>query len=147
MHESIPTQYEMINQQIRELSGVYHSAASRSGISDNELWVWYALLIVGGEYSQQEICDMWSLPKQTVNSTTASLSKRGLITLEAIPGTRNRKLLRLTEEGKRYGERMIMPLYHAEQQALGKMSEQERQACVALLGKYIALLKDELHET
>ena len=147
MRGSIPTQYEMINQQIRELSGVYHSAASRSGISDNELWVWYALLIVGGEYSQQEICDMWSLPKQTVNSTTPSLSQRGLITLEAIPGTRNRKLLRLTEEGKRYGERMIMPLYHAEQQALGKMSEQERQACVALLGKYIALLKDELHET
>lgn len=147
MRGSIPTQYEMINQQIRELSGVYHSAASRSGIPDNELWVWYALLIVGGEYSQQEICDMWSLPKQTVNSTTASLAKRGLITLEAIPGTRNRKLLRLTEEGKRYGERMIMPLYHAEQQALGKMSEQERQACVALLGKYIALLKDELHET
>lgn len=146
MYETVPTQYEMLNQQVKELSSIYHSIASRSGVSDNELWVWYALLVLNGEYSQQDICDMWSLPKQTVNSIVAGLAKKELILLEPVPGTRNRKILRLTEEGRQYGESIILPIYQAERNALGKMSEQEREACISLFAKYISLLKEEFHE-
>lgn len=144
MSEHIKGQLEKMNQQVKELAAIYHSVASKSGISDNEFWVWYALLILDGEYSQQDICDMWSLPKQTVNSIITNLSKKGYLFLEAIPGTRNRKVIRMTEEGRKYGESVVMKIYLAEQNSLEKMSEEEREMCITLIGKYIALLKDEV---
>ncbi len=82
MNEPIKKQQGILNQQEKELAAIYHSAAIRYGISDSELWVWYALLVWGGEYSQQDICDIWSLPKQTVNSVIANLTKKRL----CIPG-------------------------------------------------------------
>ena len=41
-------QLQAMNRQIKELSGVYRSALSRLGLSENEFWIWYALLITGG---------------------------------------------------------------------------------------------------
>lgn len=146
MSEHIKKQLSEFNQQVKDLAGIYHEAASGSGISDNEFWVWYALLVLGGEYSQQDICDIWSLPKQTINSIVTNLAKKGYVSLEAVPGTRNRKIIRLSPEGRAYGENIVTPVYQAEQSALERMSEQERQICVALLGKYIDCLKEELNQ-
>lgn len=145
MGEHIKGQLEKMNQQVKELTAIYHSVASRSGISDNEFWVWYALLVLEGEYSQQDICDIWSLPKQTVNTIIANLSKKGLLVLETIPGTRNRKVIRVTEEGRKYGENVVMKIYLAEQNALERMSEEEREMCVAVMGKYITFLRDAVY--
>lgn len=144
MNQSIKKELEVLNQQIKELSGIYHLVANHSGISDSEFWVWYALLIFKGEYSQQDICDMWSLPKQTVNSVIASLIKKELVYLEVVPNTRNRKIIRLSEKGKVYGEAIVLKIYESEQRTLSKMAESERQLCITLLGKYITLLKEEL---
>ena len=146
VNEQIRGQLEIMNQQMKELSAIYHDAASKSGVSNNEFWVWYALLNMDGEYSQQDICDMWSLPKQTVNSIVANLLKKGLVFLEAVPGTRNRKIIRLTDAGRKYGEYVARPIYLAELRSLEKMSEQERMTCLTLISKYISLLKGELYE-
>jgi DNA-binding MarR family transcriptional regulator len=146
MNENIKKQLEILNQQEKELTAIYRYAAIKFGISDSEFRIWYALLVFGGEYSQQNICDMWSLPKQTVNSVIKNLTKKGYLFLETVPGTRNRKTIRLTEAGKKFGENTIMYIYEAELRAIAKMSEQERQTCIALLGKYTALLREEINE-
>lgn len=138
-------QLETMNQQMKELAGIYHQAAVGLGISDNEFWVWYTLLVMGEEYSQQDICDLWSLPKQTVNSVVANLVKKQYVTLEMVPGTRNRKLLRLTKAGRCYGEAVVRPVFEAEYRTVSRLSEQERRLCISLLGKYIGYLKEELH--
>lgn len=139
-------QIEIMNQQAKELAAVYHTVASKSGISDNEFWTWYALLILGGEYSQQDICDLWSMPKQTVNSVISNLSKKGYIVLETVPGTRNRKVIRVTEEGKKYGENIVMEIWEAEQRALSRLTEEERQLYITLMGKFINIFKEEVYE-
>lgn len=144
MNEHIKEQLEKMNQQVKELAAIYHGIASKSGISDNEFWVWYAMLILENEYSQQDICDMWSLPKQTVNSIISALSQKGFLVLEAIPGTRNRKEIRLTQEGRKYGESIVKPIYLAEQNVLEKMSEEDREMCIDLMGRYINNLKGEI---
>lgn len=146
MSDHIIEQFRKITQQIKELAAVYHSAASKAGISDNELWVWYTLLVEEGEYSQQDISDMWSLPKQTVNSVISNLAKKGFLLLEAVPGTRNRKIIRITEEGRAYGERIVMPIYQAEQRSLERMPEDDRKMCISLLNEYIRFLSDEFLE-
>lgn len=146
MDKSIKEQLEIINQLVKELASVYRGIASKFGISDNEFWVWYALLNLGGDFSQQDICDMWSLPKQTVNSIISNLKKKEYLHLQASPGVKNRKVIRLTEEGRCFGESVVMKIYQAEYSACKKMEEAEREICIALLGKYIMLLKKELYD-
>lgn len=144
MEQELKKTFEVINQQIKELTAIYHQAVSRYGISDNEFWVWYALLAMDGEQSQQSICEMWSLPKQTVNSVVSVMMKNGHIYLETIPGTRNKKVIRLTEAGRKYGEAAVMCIHGAEQRAVEKLSLQERQFCTVLLAKYITFMREEL---
>lgn len=109
-------------------------------------WVWYALLVLGGEYSQQDICDLWSLPKQTVNSIVSNLAKKEFVSLEAVPGTRNRKIIQLTDAGKSYGASIVMPVYQAEIHVLEQLPDQELQTYITMLGKYISLLKNEIYK-
>ncbi len=144
MEQEIKTVLETINQQVKELSAFYHRAASRYNISGNEFWVWYALLVLDGEQSQQSICEMWSLPKQTVNSVISSMVKKGHVYLEVIPGTRNKKVIRLTPAGQEFGTQVITRIYSAEQHALECMTFEERQHCASLLTKYTDLLRKEL---
>lgn len=46
MNKNEKEQLEVINQQIKELAGIYRRVVSRSGISENEYWIWYALIIM-----------------------------------------------------------------------------------------------------
>ncbi len=147
MQNNTKGQLEIINQQIKELVGIYRGAVSHSGISENEFWIWYTLLIMGGEYSQQDICGFWSVSKQTVNTIISNMVRRNFVTLEVVPGTRNRKIIRLTEEGRVYGEELVLPISKAEQRALERLPLQDRIACTAALGKYIRILKEEIDET
>lgn len=48
MNEHIKNQFEIMSQQVKELAALYHSAAGKSGVSDNEFWIWYTLLFLGG---------------------------------------------------------------------------------------------------
>lgn len=138
---------ELLNQQVKELVGIYRGAVSRSGISENEFWVWYSLLAVDGEYSQQDICSTWSLSKQTVNTIVVNMARKGFVILEAIPGTRNRKNIRLTEAGREYGERIVAPISQAEQKAFEKLPLEHWDACTRMFSQYIDALKEEINGT
>ena len=143
MSNSVKEQIEIINQQLKELAGIYQDAVGVSDISVNEFWIWYALVVMGGEYSQQDICNAWSLSKQTVNTIIMNMAKKGFVTLEVVPGTRNRKLIRLTAAGRAYGESIVMPVSVAEERAFDKLSDDDKIAFSAILGRYIEALRDE----
>lgn len=147
MEHNTKEQLEIINQQIKELVGVYRNIVSRSGISENEFWIWYTLIIMDGEYSQQDICSCWSLSKQTVNTIVTHMVNKGLASLTMVPGTRNRKIIHLTEAGKKYGENIVRPVSEAEDRAFNRLPETDRLACAAILGKYINILKEEIYGT
>ena len=63
----------LVNRQVKELAGIYRDAVKHLDISDSEFWVWYTLVSTDEAYTQQDICSMWSLPKQTVNSIITHL--------------------------------------------------------------------------
>lgn len=146
-HHNTKEQLEVINQQIKEIAGVYRGIVSRSGISENEFWIWYTLIIMGGEYSQQDICSSWSLSKQTVNTIVTHMVQKGLALLEVVPGTRNRKIIRLTEAGKNYGESIVRPVSEAENRAFERLPVADRIACTVAFGRYIDILKEEIYGT
>lgn len=144
--ETTIKELEMINQQLKELAGIYRTAISRSGISENEFWIWYSLVVMDGEFSQQDICATWTFSKQTVNTIINHMVQKGFTQLEVVSGTRNKKLIRLTEAGRKYGESIVLPIVTAEQRAFGNLSEADRTAFARSLGNYIALIRGELNE-
>lgn len=83
---------------------------------------WSALLCSEEEYSQQDLSELLYLPKQTVNSIISNLVKKGFVFLEHVPGTKNRKVVRLTKEGKDYGKQKVMWIFQAEEKALERMA-------------------------
>ncbi len=147
MEPDMKEQLEIINQKIKELISVYRIAVGRSGISDNEFWIWYALINMEGEFAQQDICGLWSLSKQTVNTIIANMMRKGYVELESIPGSRNRKRITLTEEGRAYGEGIVMPVLMGEQRTLERIPKEELELCSHVLSKYISILKEEINGT
>lgn len=66
--------------------------------------------------------------------------------LEHIPGTRNRKVIRLTEEGQSYGRNRVMWIFEAEQRVMEETDPEEVQVFISMLEKYIRHLKREFDE-
>ena len=146
MNQDFIEQGDLINRQIKELVGIYRDAVKKLNVSDSEFWIWYTLVTYDGENTQQDICSMWSFPKQTVNTTITKLRLKKLAYLEAVPGTRNRKVIRLTDEGRAYGEGLISPFTQAEKKAFSKISLQELSLISNIFSKYIDIVKESFDE-
>ena len=144
MNIEIKNRIDIINQKIKELNALYRAAAIKSGISDGEISIWSLLLCSEKEYSQQDLADILYLPKQTVNSIISNLVKKRFVFLEHVPGRRNRKVVRLTEEGRAYGESRVMWIFQAEEKAMEETVPEEINACISMLENYIRRFKDEI---
>lgn len=146
MDKTIKDQIDTINQRLKELNSLYHIAAIKSDITDGEISIWSALLESDGKYSQQDISDLLFLPKQTVNSIISNFVKKGFAYLEHVSGTRNRKVICLTEAGRDYGESKVRWIFQAEERALEQTDPEQVQACIEMIEKYISHLKKEFDE-
>ena len=135
---------ELINQQIKELVGIYRDVIKHLDITESEFWIWYTLVNMDGEFTQQDISTIWSLPKQTVNTLITRMRLKKLAYLEVVPGTRNHKIVRLTEEGRRFGEKMILPISSAEERAFENISKEEISLVTNAFSKYIGFIRKEL---
>ena len=135
-----------INQQTKELLGSYRRTLLRLKLSENEFWVFYALLSAEEACSQQDIIREWSLSKQTVNTVVGNMVKQGLVTLETLPGTRNRKLIRITEAGSAYAAQKLFPIFEAEKRAHAKIPTEEIEACQHVFEQYLHYLQEELKD-
>ena len=144
MEQTAQEELKLMIQQINELTSLYHSAVSRYRISDNEFWLWYILILTNGEHSQQDICADWFLTKQTINTIVGHMVREGYAIQRAVPGSRNRKYIYLTEAGRKYGEQVVLPIARAEQRALRRVQTTELAACSATLNKIITNLKEEI---
>lgn len=144
MDKTIKDQIDTINQRIKELNALYHIAAIKSDISDGEICIWSALLESDGEYSQQDLSDLLFLPKQTINSIISNFVKREFAYLKHVPGTRNRKVICLTEAGRDYGENKVRWIFQAEEAALKQTDSEQVKICIEMIEKYISNLKKEI---
>ena len=75
MAEHLHYPLDSINRQMKSLDSLYHKAALSFGLSDSSFWALYALLESDREYAQQDLCEILSLPKQTLNTTVSSIRR------------------------------------------------------------------------
>lgn len=144
MEKNVREKIDLINQKIKELNALYRLAAYKSNISDGEINIWSALLNGDEEYSQQDLAELLFLPKQTVNSLINRMIRKGFVSLEHAPGTRNRKVIHLTEEGRSFGEQQVKWIFQAEQKAMEDTDLVEIMAYISMLEKYIVRFRKEI---
>lgn len=144
MKKTVKEQNVALNQLYKKQDELFHNYATHYGFSDGAFWVLYSLCETDEVYTQNVLAEMWCFPKQTVNSAISSLVKAGYVHLEQIAAARNSKAVKLTKKGLDVCQSIIMPLMEAEQRALSRLSETERDVFIDILGKQYDLLQTEI---
>lgn len=143
MEENLNQQLQTLNRLYKESEEIYRGLADRFGLSTTAFWIVYAISHAEQPYTQNDICNEWFYPVQTINSAVSSLVKKGLILLEAIPGTRNRKKILLTEEGRRLAELTVSKVDEIEKNAFLLFSAKERETYITLFKRHLENLRKE----
>lgn len=139
-----------INRLYTENEQIYHDIAQHYGLSDSVHWILYMLYESEDGVSQTELCEAWHLSKQTVNSAISAMIQKGLVSLESVPGTKNRKNIVLTEKGHQLSSKVIGEMQEIERSALSRIPEEERELFIAVFRKNNQYMREEyekkLHE-
>lgn len=100
--------------------------AKKSEIKENEMWILYDLNDMK-EHSQKEISKTWEIPRSTINTITKDLENRKIIELKKIEGERRELIVKLTDKGKEYTDRVLKDLYEMEKRVFDRISKKSDQ--------------------
>ena len=105
----------------REENAVYDDWAREQGLSSNSALILYTLYEEKENCTQKSISQMWSIPKQTVNTILKEFSANGYIELSADKKDKRNKLIMLTPKGNAYAGKIVESLRKRELFAIDRM--------------------------
>ena len=105
----------------REENAVYDDWAREQGLSSNSALILYTLYEEKENCTQKSISQMWSIPKQTVNTILTEFSANGYIELSADKKDKRNKLIMLTPKGNAYAGKIVESLRKRELFAIDQM--------------------------
>lgn len=132
------------NKIYKEMDIVYHNYAKSCGLSDMAYWILYSIAESDDYFTQRDFCNDWFFAPQTVNSALKDLEKKDIIFLEAVPGNKKNKLIKPTENGKKFIESVIIPLIKTECDSFETLSKEECELMLSTTKKYISILRDKV---
>lgn len=134
---------ENISTQEKRYDALYRGVASRFGMPDCAMWVLYFLISSDKPLTQQDLIEKMMFPKQTINSAVMRLVQKGLLELQMVPGTRNRKNILLTESGIETIHNTVERMRKAEERAAASLGEEKMEQYAELYRKFFLTLKQE----
>lgn len=143
MDDRLQQQLQLLNRLYKESEHVYSRLASKLGMTDTAFWVLYAITHAEGPMTQNDLCGGFFFPVQTIHSAISNLRRDGLLELQVIPGTKNRKAIILTEKGKAFAAATISKADEIGKNALLCFSAEERKLYLSLFKRHIEYLKSE----
>lgn len=143
MDDRLQQQLQVLNRLYKESDHIYSSLASKLGMTDTTFWVLYAIVHSEQTLTQNDLCSDFFFPVQTIHSAINNLRGDGLVELQVIPGTRNRKAILLTEKGKDFVADTINKADEIEKNAFLCFNEEEREQYLSLFKRHIEYLKSE----
>ena len=105
----------------REENAMYDNWAREQGLSSNSALILYSLYEAKESYTQKSISQMWSIPKQTVNTILKEFAENGYIELLTDKEDKRNKLITLTPEGNAYAGKIVEALHRRELYAIDRM--------------------------
>ena len=127
-----------------EIEKLYHVYARGCGVSDCAYWMLYDLEVAGGALPLSDLTASWSYSKQTINSALKTLRERGLVELSYLEGSRKSKRAALTDDGRAFSARHIVPAIRAEERAFSHLGRDEQEELVRLVRRYADALDAQL---
>lgn len=146
MEDKITGKMILYNQFSKELDGLYHLYARKSGLSDTAFWILYSVEESQSVYTQKELCEDWSYSCQTVNSALKKLVEQEIIELRPLPGNRKNKQIVLTASGKALVAEIISPLIEAERNSFLKLGEEDGEEFLRLTKSHLELFHREIEQ-
>ena len=143
MEQKLQQQLNSLNRLYKETDEIYRGIAGRFGLTDTAFWILYAISHTDGDCTQNDLCNDWFYPVQTINSAVGNLQKKGLVRLETIPCTRNRKRILLTEDGKQFTKRIVSKIDELEKNAFLMFTEEERENYISLYQRHLENIRCE----
>lgn len=132
--------------QEKKFDNLYRNVGNVFGQSDCAMWVLYYLISSEEVLSQQDLIERMMFPKQTINSAVSALGKKGLVKLFMIPGTKNKKKIELTEEGRALAQGTVERMRKAECRAVEAMGEENVTRFYSLYQEFFRHLETEFQK-
>ncbi|MCI5919228.1 MAG: winged helix DNA-binding protein [Roseburia sp.] len=133
-----------------EQFALYDEYAKRHGMLMKTLLVFNVLYYDDfyhkGGMTQTEICQRTFQSKQTVNLIIRNLFSESYVTVEARKDNKREKLVRITEEGKAYCEKVVRHITWAEDEAMAMFSQEEQQQLIDLSRTYTKNLTELINQ-
>lgn len=126
---------------------LYFRWARDRGMTYDSLFVLYAIYYGKGSSCQKEICEEWSMPKQTVNSILKNYEKKGHICFQQSEKDKRNKTIQLTEEGRQFAEKVVLELERAEMAVLQKIGEEDMETLLRINRLLVGYFQEELERT
>ncbi len=133
-----------INYLNAELNALYHQASLKLGLTDSASIVLYTIYDNGEDCLLSDIYKQSGVSKQTVNSAIRNLEKNHIIYLEQHSG-RAKKVI-LTDTGKEYAQKTIARLFDTETAAFASWTEEEINAHIGFMEKYIHSFQEQVEK-
>ena len=105
---------------------IYERYAKKFGLGYKSLFVLRMLYTSQDGCTQNDICRYSVISKQTVSAIMKSYLLKGYITMEEISSDRRNKLVKLTEEGRKYADKIIPTIINAEYQSMAKLGDEKQ---------------------
>lgn len=121
------------------IDDIYHEIALSIHLTDSAFVILYCLLELGDGCSQKDICKLYSIPKQTVNSSVKSLETKGFLIRRS--GAGRDIHLYFTKFGKDFADEHIGPVFDMENATFACMKPSECEQLLSLTRKYVQLLQ------
>ncbi|SDB34496.1 DNA-binding transcriptional regulator, MarR family [Streptococcus henryi] len=131
-------------------ASLYEYFARQYGLQNKSLqlllWVANYPQSHGSYVTQKFLAERTYSSKQVVNATIKNWRDKGYVELLENPADKRHKLIRLTETGQVYADKIIQPLNQIEQAAIGVLSSEEQETLLGLTSKYNQALKEEMEK-
>lgn len=144
MERKICSRIHRINYLNAELDALYHHASLKLGLTDSASIILYTIYDNGEDCLLSDIYKQSGISKQTVNSAIRNLEKKHIIFLEQYSG-RAKKVV-LTDIGKEYVQKTVARLFDAEADAFESWTEDEINAHIGYMEKYIDSFREQIEK-
>lgn len=129
--------------QEKQYAALYRAVGGQFGLPDCTMWALYYLVSSDEPLTQLDLIEKMMFPKQTINSAVMNLVKSGYVELQIVPGTRNRKMILLTDAGRKLAQDTVKRMYTAELRAVETMGEQNMERFSKLYSAFFSTLQNE----
>lgn len=121
---------------------LYDEYAKRHGMLMKTLLVTNVLFYAKDGMTQTDICQRTFQSKQTVNLIIRNLLAEDYVTVTEVPANKRTKIVRMTDAGRDYCEKVIRHITWAEDTAMSMFSPEEQKTLIDLSRTFTKRLTD-----